>query len=52
MNKGRVMFQGPVSEVPAFFGERGHPNPPNYNPADWVMVSVVCCLGLCFVCSF
>jgi hypothetical protein len=43
MNKGRVMFQGPIGEVPDFFGERGFPNPPNYNPADWVMVRVVWC---------
>lgn len=37
MNKGRVMYQGSVQDVPSYFGERGHPNPPNYNPADWVM---------------
>jgi energy-coupling factor transporter ATP-binding protein EcfA2 len=41
MNKGRVMFQGPVGDVPDYFGERGFPNPPNYNPADWVMVSLL-----------
>jgi ABC-type multidrug transport system ATPase subunit len=39
MNKGRVMFQGPVGDVPEYFGQRGYPNPPNYNPADWVLVS-------------
>ena len=37
MNKGRVMYNGPVPDVPAYFGARGHPNPPNYNPADWIM---------------
>lgn len=37
MNKGRVMYQGSVPNVPAFFGNCGHPNPPNYNPADWIM---------------
>lgn len=37
MNKGRVMYQGSVSDVPDFFGSHGHPNPPNYNPADWIM---------------
>ena len=37
MNKGRVMYQGAVNDVPAYFGERGHPTPPNYNPADWIM---------------
>ncbi len=44
MNKGRVMYQGAVTEVPAYFGERGHPNPPNYNPADWIMVRDMFCL--------
>ena len=37
MNKGRVMFQGEVWDVPDCFAERGYPNPPNYNPADWIM---------------
>jgi ABC-type multidrug transport system ATPase subunit len=41
MNKGRVMFQGPVGEVPDYFSDHGFPSPPNYNPADWVMVSKV-----------
>lgn len=39
LNKGRVMYQGSVSGVPEYFGARGKPNPPNYNPADWIMVS-------------
>lgn len=38
MNHGRVMYQGSVQNVPQFFGNCGHPNPPNYNPADWIMV--------------
>jgi ABC-type multidrug transport system ATPase subunit len=37
MNAGRVMYQGPTSGVPDYFGDRGHPNPPHYNPADWIM---------------
>jgi ABC-type multidrug transport system ATPase subunit len=37
MNKGRVMYQGAVGSVPSYFGDRGHPCPPNYNPADWIM---------------
>jgi ABC-type multidrug transport system ATPase subunit len=37
MNKGRVMYQGAVGNVPSYFGDRGHPCPPNYNPADWIM---------------
>jgi ABC-type multidrug transport system ATPase subunit len=51
MNKGRVMFQGPVTEVPGFFGECGHPNPPNYNPADWVMVRCDKACSLCQPCG-
>jgi len=39
MNKGRVMYHGPVPAVSKWFAERGHPPPPNYNPADWVIVS-------------
>ena len=31
------MYQGSTDGVPSYFGERGHPNPPRYNPADWVM---------------
>jgi len=37
LNRGRVMYQGAVSDVPDYFGARNHPNPPNYNPADWIM---------------
>lgn len=37
MNKGLVMYEGAVSAVPDYFGARNHPNPPNYNPADWIM---------------
>ena len=38
MNRGRVMYQGLVTNVPDFFEARGRPVPVNYNPADWVMV--------------
>jgi hypothetical protein len=37
MNKGRVMYQGQVSDCARFFGEHGKPNPPLYNTADWIM---------------
>jgi ABC-type multidrug transport system ATPase subunit len=37
LNKGRVMYQGAVDEVPNYFTKRGHPLPPKYNPADWIM---------------
>ena len=37
LNKGRIMYQGSVDNVPTYFGERGYPCPTNFNPADWVM---------------
>jgi ABC-type multidrug transport system permease subunit len=37
LNKGRVMYQGEVSDIPDYFAARGRPNPPNFNPADWIM---------------
>ena len=37
MNKGRVMYQGAVQEIPNYFGSRGFRIPSNYNPADWIM---------------
>ena len=37
LNKGRVMYQGAVEDVPNYFSIRGHPLPPKYNPADWIM---------------
>jgi hypothetical protein len=41
LNKGRVMYEGAVADVPSYFVARNHPNPTNYNPADWIMVSQV-----------
>lgn len=38
LNKGRVMYAGPVSNIPAYFAMKDYPMPPNYNPADWIMV--------------
>lgn len=37
LNKGRVMYQGSVENVPNYFESCSHPVPPNYNPADWIM---------------
>jgi len=37
LNKGRVMYQGPVTNVVQYFGHRDHPVPPNYNPSDHIM---------------
>lgn len=38
LNKGRVMYEGSVSNVPAFFAMHDFAMPPNYNPADWIMM--------------
>jgi ABC-type multidrug transport system ATPase subunit len=37
LNKGRVMYNGPVPDVAEYFEVRGHPVPKAYNPADWIM---------------
>eukprot|EP00523_Entomoneis_sp_CCMP467_P003908 CAMPEP_0168742096 /NCGR_PEP_ID=MMETSP0724-20121128/12860_1 /TAXON_ID=265536 /ORGANISM="Amphiprora sp., Strain CCMP467" /LENGTH=679 /DNA_ID=CAMNT_0008789635 /DNA_START=46 /DNA_END=2085 /DNA_ORIENTATION=+ len=37
LNSGRVMYQGPISEIPEFFAQCNFPNPPHYNPADWIL---------------
>ena len=37
LNRGRVMYQGSVMNVPTFFEACACPVPPNYNPADWIM---------------
>merc|ERR1712226_857785 len=38
LNKGRVMYNGKVEDVPASFGALGYPCPPNYNPSDHMML--------------
>jgi ABC-type multidrug transport system ATPase subunit len=40
LQKGRLLYNGPVAAVPEYFGARGYPCPINYNPADWVLVSL------------
>jgi hypothetical protein len=37
LDKGRVLYNGSVSDVPSYFGERGYPCPNNFNPADWIV---------------
>jgi ABC-type multidrug transport system ATPase subunit len=38
LNKGRVMYQGSVLNVPDYFEKHGYPCPEHFNPADWIMV--------------
>jgi ABC-type multidrug transport system ATPase subunit len=37
LNRGGVMYQGSIHDVPSFFATCNHPVPANYNPADWIM---------------
>lgn len=37
MNKGRVVCQGDVADIPTFFEKSGHPIPDRHNPADWIL---------------
>jgi hypothetical protein len=40
LHKGRVLHQGPVADIGPDFESKGYPLPPNYNPADWIVVSL------------
>lgn len=35
--RGRVLYQGSVTDIPTYFADRGHALPPNFNPADWII---------------
>lgn len=37
LHSGRVMHQGPISEILRDFEQKGFPVPANYNPADWIV---------------
>jgi ABC-type multidrug transport system ATPase subunit len=37
MHRGRFMYQGKACLMPAYFADRRHPVPDNYNPADWML---------------
>jgi ABC-type multidrug transport system ATPase subunit len=37
LNSGRVMYQGSVPDLPAYFSKRGYPIPKHYNPSDHIM---------------
>jgi len=34
LSKGKLMYQGPRSQMESFFAQNGSPCPPEYNPAD------------------
>ena len=38
LNRGRVMYQGLVSEASGFFSCHGYPCPDKFNPAEWIVV--------------
>lgn len=40
LNKGRMMYQGKTRDVAQDFERLGHVVPINYNPADWIVVSM------------
>jgi ABC-type multidrug transport system ATPase subunit len=37
MHQGRCMYQGSVQDIESYFGARGCPLPPAYNPAEWIL---------------
>jgi ABC-2 type transporter len=37
LNRGALMYHGPVTEVSQYFAERGFSAPPNFSTADWIM---------------
>jgi ABC-type multidrug transport system ATPase subunit len=41
MKKGRVLYQGSVQNVSSYFETRNYPVPPNFNPADHIMVRIL-----------
>jgi ABC-type multidrug transport system ATPase subunit len=42
LSRGRAMYQGAVEDVPDFFRSKGFPCPDQFNPADFIMVRMVC----------
>jgi hypothetical protein len=37
LNRGMIMYQGPVDKCPEYFAEHSYAIPEHYNPADWIM---------------
>lgn len=37
LSEGRVMYSGPAAAAAAYFAAAGHPCPPAFNPADWLL---------------
>jgi len=40
LSKGQLVYEGPRSEMEAFFALQKHPTPPEWNPADWYVTMV------------
>ena len=40
LKSGRVVYSGPVDQLPEYMGARGYPLPVNFNPADHLMFCV------------
>jgi len=41
LTKGRVMYSGSVADIPSYFATCNNPMPERFNPADWIMVSII-----------
>ena len=42
LSQGRLMYQGLIRYMNQDFQNNGYPVPPNYNPADWMLVRQKC----------
>ena len=51
LDKGRILYAGPVAEVTKHFKSLGYMQPPRMDPADWLQVSRSCVL-YCIVSLF
>jgi hypothetical protein len=37
LKDGRALYEGDASHLTSYFADRGHPVPPFFNPADWML---------------
>jgi len=37
LSEGKVLYSGPAAAAAAYFAAAGHPCPPTFNPADWLL---------------